>query len=180
MIVIIVFASSYCSVCHEFQMVSEVAPSASQSHLIVSYVFRVVIELASSASQPCGVDPTLCSALHALKNGAVVFVMCSQQRYTTYTTEVHNILKKTAQKTCELDPLPKSLRKHRSRSSCSHKYHKQITFVWWGSIWIQNHSCQTTTQKGQPWSQPNEKLSPSLESSISIKDTAKSCPGAAH
>ena len=90
-------------------MVSEVAPSASQSHLIVSYVFRVVIELASSASQPCGVDPTLCSALHALKNGAVVFVMCSQQRYTTYTTEVHNILKKTAQKTCELDPLPTSL-----------------------------------------------------------------------
>ena len=41
-------------------------------------------------------------------------------------------------------------------------------------------SCQTTTQKGQPWSQPNEKLSPSLQSSFSIKDPRKSCPHAAH
>ena len=41
-------------------------------------------------------------------------------------------------------------------------------------------SCQTTTQKGQPWFQPNEKLSPSLQSSFSIKDPRKSCPHAAH
>ena len=65
-----------------------------------------------------------------------------------------------------------TLRKYFSPSSSSHKHHKQIASVWWGSIWIQNRSCQTTTQKGQPWSQPNEKLSSSLDSSISIKDTS--------
>ena len=73
-----------------------------------------------------------------------------------------------------------TLWRHWSPSSSSHKHHKQIASVWCGSIWIKNCSCQTTTQKGQPWSQPNENLSPSLESSISIKDPRKSCPDAAH
>ena len=99
--------------------------------------------------------------------------------------EVHNVLKKTAQKTCKLDPLPVLL------------LYENIDLLLPALTNIMNRSLlsgevpsEFKTAVVKPLLKkasfdPNQmrkkkKISPSLESSISDKDTRKSCPTVAH
>ena len=95
--------------------------------------------------------------------------------------EVHNILKKTAQKTCKLDPLPTSL------------FYENIDvlpvlmniinrLLLSGEVPSEFKTAVVKPLLKKASFDPNQmkNLSPSLESSISIKDPRKSCPDAAH